>query len=439
MIPRSDAVIELRNAGMTIMIALALIINSVCIPAVSQWNAVYAYDNTYSCWFDALNKVANNVEDKGFWYSNSNNSRSYSGALKNHKVTNCARYVSWALQEFKIIDKHTVFWIKKGGGIGGNASSIRKNSKLTILHPGKRAAKCGLKPGDICGWKNFQHTAVYAGKDSKGNMLWYSAGRDGCKKSGSKYYFKAGRIIARKRAARYDGTISTVIRIKNLKESESNNTEMESNLPDSDCVEDLENTDSIDSWEEGSEFQISDEISAEENAEMEADKGSADDELVPENMEDEYVTTEDNPDMEVEVIDMEEFGYEQIQAQNSINSLEDSYSNQNQETSRHEENSVVDDEEQIVSDDMPESSEGQDAVKETIDSSQLSEDNLTTFVGSDKGAAASASDNLDNDEIREEKTISPDTGDGNSAFANITAMAVAGILYVLIRNKRNRK
>ena len=42
--------------------------------------------------------------------------------------------------------------------------------KYNLGHPGS----AGLEPGDIVGWKT--HTCVYAGKDSNGNMLWYTAG-----------------------------------------------------------------------------------------------------------------------------------------------------------------------------------------------------------------------------------------------------------------------
>lgn len=171
-------------------------------------------------WFECLDDLADRLDANDFWYSNDNNSRTFSGALRKSKVTNCARYVTWALQDFRIIDKKTVMWIKKGGGIGGNASSIRHNSKLKIMHPNKKARACSLRPGDICGWKDFQHTAVYAGKDSHGNMLWYSAGRDGGKRSGSKTYFKASRVKRKRRSSRYNGTISTVIRIQGL-ESET--------------------------------------------------------------------------------------------------------------------------------------------------------------------------------------------------------------------------
>lgn len=47
--------------------------------------------------------------------------------------------------------------------------------------------------------------------------MWYSAGRDGGVKKNGKWYFKAGKTKAKVRAARYDGKIATVIRIRNLK------------------------------------------------------------------------------------------------------------------------------------------------------------------------------------------------------------------------------
>lgn len=140
-------------------------------------------------------------------------------------MTNCAIYVSWALQDAGIIKKGQVFWIDKGGAIRGKRKTcITKNNKLKILHPHKKAKHAGLKKGDICGWDSHIHTAVYAGRDAKGRTLWYSAGRDGGVKKNGKWYFKAGKTKAKVRAARYDGKIATVIRIRDLKAAPAKKT-----------------------------------------------------------------------------------------------------------------------------------------------------------------------------------------------------------------------
>lgn len=173
---------------------------------------------TYEDWKHSLDRVAENLDKNGFRYSVNGGKGSYRRSKETRRVTNCALYVSWALQDAGIIKKGQVFWIDKGGAIRGKRKScITKNSKLKVLHPHKKAKHAGLKKGDICGWDSHIHTAVYAGRDAKGRTLWYSAGRDGGVKKNGKWYFKAGKTKAKVRAARYDGKIATVIRIRNLK------------------------------------------------------------------------------------------------------------------------------------------------------------------------------------------------------------------------------
>ena len=185
-------------------------------PAEATTSSPSAY--TYEDWKHSLDRVAENLYKDGFRYSVNGGKGSYRRSKETRRVTNCALYVSWALQDAGIIKKGQVFWIDKGGAIRGKRKTcITKNSKLKVLHPHKKAKRAGLKKGDICGWDSHIHTAVYAGRDSKGRTLWYSAGRDGGVKKNGKWYFKAGKTKAKVRAARYDGKIATVIRIRNLK------------------------------------------------------------------------------------------------------------------------------------------------------------------------------------------------------------------------------
>lgn len=180
---------------------------------------------TYEDWKHSLDRVAENLEKDGFHYSVNGGKGSYRKSKEKRRVTNCAIYVSWALQDAGIIKKGQVFWIDKGGAIRGKRKTcITKNNKLKILHPHKKAKHAGLKKGDICGWDSHIHTAVYAGRDAKGRTLWYSAGRDGGVKKNGKWYFKAGKTKAKVRAARYDGKIATVIRIRNLKAAPAKKT-----------------------------------------------------------------------------------------------------------------------------------------------------------------------------------------------------------------------
>ena len=206
----------LRFLGFLFLLFIALSRLGTAFPAEAATSSPSAY--TYEDWKHSLNRVAENLEKDGFHYSVNGGKGSYRKSKETRRVTNCAIYVSWALQDAGIIKKGQVFWIDKGGAIRGKRKTcITKNSKLKILHPHKKAKHAGLKKGDICGWDSHIHTAVYAGRDAKGRTLWYSAGRDGGVKKNGKWYFKAGKTKAKVRAARYDGKIATVIRIRNLK------------------------------------------------------------------------------------------------------------------------------------------------------------------------------------------------------------------------------
>lgn len=206
----------LRFLGFLILLFLMLSRLGTAFPAEAATSSPSAY--TYEDWKHSLNRVAENLEKDGFHYSVNGGKGSYRKSKEKRRVTNCAIYVSWALQDAGIIKKGQVFWIDKGGAIRGKRKTcITKNNKLKVLHPHKKAKHAGLKKGDICGWDSHIHTAVYAGRDAKGRTLWYSAGRDGGVKKNGKWYFKAGKTKAKVRAARYDGKIATVIRIRNLK------------------------------------------------------------------------------------------------------------------------------------------------------------------------------------------------------------------------------
>lgn len=206
----------LRFLGFLILLFLMLSRLGTAFPAEAATSSPSAY--TYEDWKHSLDRVAENLEKDGFHYSVNGGKGSYRKSKEKRRVTNCAIYVSWALQDAGIIKKGQVFWIDKGGAIRGKRKTcITKNNKLKILHPHKKAKHAGLKKGDICGWDSHIHTAVYAGRDAKGRTLWHSAGRDGGVKKNGKWYFKAGKTKAKVRAARYDGKIATVIRIRNLK------------------------------------------------------------------------------------------------------------------------------------------------------------------------------------------------------------------------------
>lgn len=217
----------LRFLGFLILLFLMLSRLGIAFPAEATTSSPSAY--TYEDWKHSLDRVAENLDKDGFHYSVNGGKGTYRKSKETRRVTNCALYVSWALQDAGIIKKGQVFWIDKGGAIRGKRKTcITKNSKLKVLHPHKKAKHAGLKKGDICGWDSHIHTAVYAGRDAKGRTLWYSAGRDGGVKKNGKWYFKAGKTKAKVRASRYDGKIATVIRIRNLKAAPANTSKKNS-------------------------------------------------------------------------------------------------------------------------------------------------------------------------------------------------------------------
>ena len=128
-------------------------------------------------WLNALTEVGKYMVDKKFVYSNNDVKRTLEKATKTNKRTNCANYISMAMQEVGLLPKGKTIWLDST--IHGNgASYIKKSTKVTITYPNKKVKNMDLQPGDIVGFdlKNGQHTTVYAGTDSKGNRLWYSGG-----------------------------------------------------------------------------------------------------------------------------------------------------------------------------------------------------------------------------------------------------------------------
>lgn len=119
-----------------------------------------------------LKLVAKKLIKGGVKYDANHAAKSLSAALKSKK-TNCATFVSYALQEIGVLPKGKYIWLDKK--IHGNGKAAIKK-KASISYPKVKPSKAGLKPGDICGFANKPHTMVYAGKGKDGHPLWYSAG-----------------------------------------------------------------------------------------------------------------------------------------------------------------------------------------------------------------------------------------------------------------------
>lgn len=127
----------LRFLGFLILLFLMLSRLGTTFPAEAATSSPSAY--TYEDWKHSLDRVAENLEKDGFHYSVNGGKGSYRKSKEKRRVTNCAIYVSWALQDAGIIKKGQVFWIDKGGAIRGKRKTcITKNNKLKILHPHKK-------------------------------------------------------------------------------------------------------------------------------------------------------------------------------------------------------------------------------------------------------------------------------------------------------------
>ena len=112
-------------------------------------------------------------------YSNKNNKTDYEVALKQKPVlTNCALFVTHALQVAGIFERKDKFYGSKGTLIKGSAASkmgmigkITTYDKATVT-----ADKANIPVGAIVTWHEG-HTNVYLGKNDKGQMQWSDAGR----------------------------------------------------------------------------------------------------------------------------------------------------------------------------------------------------------------------------------------------------------------------
>lgn len=125
----------------------------------------------------------------------------YSGALKKLKkgdiiYANCATCINWALIDMGMMNDPG-FYYKNGGSWRGVEPVLDKHTKVITKANGMtttEAAKKGyLKYGDIVGLNvgGAQHTFVYAGTDSKGNLLNYESGGD-ARKANNKVQYPNG-------------------------------------------------------------------------------------------------------------------------------------------------------------------------------------------------------------------------------------------------------
>ena len=123
---------------------------------------------TLTTWYNALIKVADQIEKNNLKYNSKNGGgKTYSAGLKNKKV-NCATYISWAIQEADFESSGFYFYLGNGKIY---EQSMPKNyfikSPEYLVQTGLNksvadlVSKGYLKPGDIVGKQSGYHTMVY--------------------------------------------------------------------------------------------------------------------------------------------------------------------------------------------------------------------------------------------------------------------------------------
>lgn len=122
---------------------------------------------------------------------------SWAGAKKK-KVSNCASYVCYCLQQLGILKPGQLFYCNRNGTVAykgaGTKAAISKRYRLIKVNKLPRNYKNKLKPGDICFYR--LHTNIFAGINENNKMVWWDAGKasTNTKKAGGTYK-KIHRII----------------------------------------------------------------------------------------------------------------------------------------------------------------------------------------------------------------------------------------------------
>lgn len=139
-------------------------------------------------WIQTIKDWEQKMIDVKAVYSNKNNKTDYEVALKQKPVlTNCALFVTHALQVAGIFGRKDKFYGFKGTLIKGSAASkMGTIGKITTYSKANVTAdKANIPVGAIVTWHEG-HTNVYLGKNDKGQMIWSDAGRGtnvGCKEN----------------------------------------------------------------------------------------------------------------------------------------------------------------------------------------------------------------------------------------------------------------
>lgn len=124
-------------------------------------------------------EIANYMENHKWKYSQSV-ANSWAGAKKK-KVSNCASYVCYCLQQLNLLKAGQLFYCNKNSQVifkgTGTKSQILKHYKLVKVEKTPDQYKDKLLPGDICFYR--LHTNIFAGINEDKKMVWWDAGKAG--------------------------------------------------------------------------------------------------------------------------------------------------------------------------------------------------------------------------------------------------------------------
>ncbi len=163
-------------------------------------------------WLGVCSNVGNIMVARHFTYSNSASRKSLARAMASNQRANCARYVSWCLQQYGILAPGQCFYTRGNGSIH---KTFKWPASVSVIKVGRPVYSVALKPGDIVCWQKLGHTNIYAGKSATGLNLYYDAGRKATRKGkrGSRFVTTGTPTYYKHLSG---ATISYVIRINGL-------------------------------------------------------------------------------------------------------------------------------------------------------------------------------------------------------------------------------
>ena len=152
--------------------------NQAYFPSVGGYGAVscLTVGNRREVFLKILDRIGKEMAQAGYRYNKHGCAVTYAKSKAN-KITDCAHYVSYAMQQEGLIKYGKCFWLDTT--IHGTAAEEIKTSPiLTVTYPRKLWKNIALQPGDIVGYgySTGQHTQVYAGKDKFGYPLFMTGG-----------------------------------------------------------------------------------------------------------------------------------------------------------------------------------------------------------------------------------------------------------------------